>query len=550
MPNATISEEAWDIIKYLFRDTRRAIMKDSGVISALHFLTTEESVSTNAVPHIPPEIPPSDNRLDALNEHIKKYFPVHDVSSQGTWCSPDSMLPAVVERDEPLLIHGRIVAALNSPQTERNYRRLVFLVTVIIIHHLGHSIVAAFNPDHHGLCEDIDDFPYHACHFARERNDRSILIPDPGFIAEEAIFGGIIGVVFKEEREGGYPPRLLHADFSHIAHFIIRCRDNRTYQIRTSLHLLIEIHDSRCSPTLASEEIDSRVENMDLRPFDISHLQRVRGLRRIPERTCAFFNGDHIPVEFPGEGGEIPRRRSGVSRTPTPSDSYESRNGSPRSSQRRSRHEGRERGGPPQRVREQVPIEPRGSHVPIDSHERQESQETYTTDTTATTSTTSMGLPRDGEQTPRDSLELEREYRQSRGFDDWTDLEQHREEIPGALPSHYEGDPGAFHREPPPDEFPPNAFHDAPHNGFQDAPHDGLHASSHDEYPEQQFGFPSEEFSQRRVEFAPDPVHERPPEENAEPFPDPTEEVTVPPVIPQPTPSTRGKGKKLKRRGG
>ncbi|KAK7688483.1 hypothetical protein QCA50_008021 [Cerrena zonata] len=483
MPNAMVSEEAWNLVKYLFKDTRHALLNTPNVLPALHFLTTEECLSLDSAPHIPHEIPPSDNRLEDLSKFIKTSFPAYDVSPQGSWCSYDFPLPRI-EPDFSLDIHGRLVSALNSPQTVRNYSRLQFLVIVVIIHRLGHLIATNFNGDYDGQSKTIREFPFHGCRFKHEPGDKSKTVSEPGFLAEEALFGGIIGVVFKEERANGYPPRLLQADFTLISHLVLHCRDGSTYQI-------------------PPEEIEARVDKMDLRPFDISRLQTTRA-RRIAERTCAFFNGDHIPVDFPGEGGDIPGRNI---RSRTPSDSSDSqdegpgpsRRGSGRSERDTRREEERrdprdyeqreyeqrdyERRDREPRDREPIGHEsreyesrghdPRDIHHPT-THERQESQQSSTTDTTATTSTTSMGRPRSGSQTPRDSIELEREHRGSRGLEGWTDLgePEHRELFSDTA---HEGAPspdaGAFHDQPlHHDELHPDAFQEAPQDGFYEAP--------------------------------------------------------------------------------
>ena len=229
MPNATVSEGTWDIIKYLFKDTRRPILDNPEVLAALQILMSEEILSFNyQVSHPPPPISSSDNRLV---DFIRRYFPLYDVSTLGSWCSMESE-PREVDHNIPLELHGRIVAALQAPQTENNYTRLKFLVMVIIVHYLGHLIAASFHGEYGYSSFPSKKFPYHVCPFSHDRKGKPKDVPDPGFIAEEAIFGGTVGVVFKDERNDGYAPFLLQADFTNISHFVVQRRDGRVYQIR------------------------------------------------------------------------------------------------------------------------------------------------------------------------------------------------------------------------------------------------------------------------------------------------------------------------------
>ena len=308
----------------------------------------------------------------------------------------------------------------------------------------------------------------------------------------------------------------------------------------------------------------------ELRVLDPTRLKvaspRPRGFS---ERTCAFLNGDHIPVEFPGDGGELPRRRRRDS-----SDSYDSRRSnrgpSPRQSANIDRRSSR---------REPDRHEYKEEHAPGPSHRReetQETQETSATDTAATLSTEDTEPPRGGSHTPQQEFAHEGEMhheRHTRDLDGWSDLGKHREDIPGSFHERhaadfdddlYAGLPHEQVHEPPP-----------PHDGHADAPsHDGLPDPGPSPY-DQEFpdelppdAPPPDEVRKPRVEFAPtvsvshvsvhepefefDPQHEPASEPllQGDAFPDPEEEITVPAVddIPKPPPPTKSKGRKLKKR--
>lgn len=57
---------------------------------------------------------------------------------------------------------------------------------------------------------------------------------EPGFFVEEGIFGGIIGVVFQDERETGVSPRVLEADYTNIDYLFVHKADGNTYRLGES----------------------------------------------------------------------------------------------------------------------------------------------------------------------------------------------------------------------------------------------------------------------------------------------------------------------------
>lgn len=126
-----------------------------------------------------------------------------------------------------LEIHGRLAAALVSPQSDSNVSRLRFVIIVIILHYLGHAVVNRFQGYTDPLPVEIDQFPYHKCTYLRHNRD----VPEPGFFVEEALFGGIIGIVFREDAPREYPPRFLHSDLTRISYLFLHCRDGSTYRL-------------------------------------------------------------------------------------------------------------------------------------------------------------------------------------------------------------------------------------------------------------------------------------------------------------------------------
>jgi len=129
-------------------------------------------------------------------------------------------------------IHGRLAAALSKPQKPRNLSQLRFIVIVIILHQLAHAVTVRF---HMGTQSAEDDtFPY----YVSWRIPPFVRLPEQGFTVEEALFGGIVGVVFEDELDGS-PPLFFCSDFTKISHLFLHCRNGMTYRLGVQSSLLI-----------------------------------------------------------------------------------------------------------------------------------------------------------------------------------------------------------------------------------------------------------------------------------------------------------------------
>ncbi|CAL1698055.1 unnamed protein product [Somion occarium] len=178
-------------------------------------------------------------------------------------------------RDNVIRLHTRVAEALCHCQaSNQDNPTLRFLIVVIILHGLGHTVGCRFfsilEADEHL------EFPYwHSKTLITERS-----FPEYGFLVEEALFGGIIGIVFREEdSEDGEPPPPIHADFNAIDYLFMHCRDGLTY---------------RLDPT----DMENKLAAGDFTPFDRRCLQAVTAPKWIPDRTCATLNGDHLPMDI------------------------------------------------------------------------------------------------------------------------------------------------------------------------------------------------------------------------------------------------------------
>jgi len=133
-----------------------------------------------------------------------------------------------------IVIHGRIAEALamevqqldNSPTHRRHQELLRFLITVNIIHDFAHIARSFFNGIHLAAHTD-EGYPY-----AREysNTDYFLRLPEAGYMAEQAFFGGIVGVVFQDEIEGERPP-FFEIRYDRILYFFLQCADGRAYRL-------------------------------------------------------------------------------------------------------------------------------------------------------------------------------------------------------------------------------------------------------------------------------------------------------------------------------
>jgi hypothetical protein len=102
----------------------------------------------------------------------------------------------------------------------------VLLVTVNIIHDFAHKARSFFNGIHLATC-NVEGYPYasecsHLDYFFR--------LPEAGYMAERALFGGIVGVVFQDEIEGERPP-FFDIRYDKISYFYLQCAEDSAYRL-------------------------------------------------------------------------------------------------------------------------------------------------------------------------------------------------------------------------------------------------------------------------------------------------------------------------------
>ena len=210
----------------LFQGVRQALLLTqpptlTAFLPIFHGLTVSEYFVADK-PH-PLAIQDPDLELSTLLAFFRDEFPQPSLSSPGLWAAA----PKGPMRDlTTIAIHGRLAAALSQPQSPRNLCQLRFLVIVIILHQLGHAIATRFQKG--TISMEDNAFPFYvSC-----RAPPVMRFPEQGFLVEEALFGGIVGVVFEDELDSLLPP-FFQSDFTKISHLFLHCRDGRTYRLGT-----------------------------------------------------------------------------------------------------------------------------------------------------------------------------------------------------------------------------------------------------------------------------------------------------------------------------
>ncbi|CAL1698044.1 unnamed protein product [Somion occarium] len=196
------------------------------------------------------------HELGAIRGFIEQNFPSLTVSSPDKTCG--HCKPCMEDKSH-IELHGRLMDALAATRDTETLTNLSFVLVVIIIHSLAHAFTGG-NP----MPMSKDGFPFYKSHYLLLNKS----IAEPGFFAEEGIFGGIIGIVFKDQ-ENGMPPKFLEADFTRIAYLFILDRTGAAYRLDTG-------------------ELAEQLRRNRFGRFKNS--LRVEVPRKITERTCAAFN--------------------------------------------------------------------------------------------------------------------------------------------------------------------------------------------------------------------------------------------------------------------
>ncbi|CAL1710477.1 unnamed protein product [Somion occarium] len=253
-------------IQPIFNGVQESLLATPSLLSVFVPLSRDEN------PQSSNSAPASELDISRISSYIQHIFPNPSVSGMGKWCY-DCNTP--MKDPTTMEIHGRTVAALSEPQTDDNRALLRFIVVVQILHQLGHAICHHFN-DLTTVIKLLPTFPvYVSNNFTKPYSHM-----EHGFWIEEALFGGIVGVMFDEHLDW-LPPAFLSSDFTHISFLFLWCRDGRTYKL----------------------DVKERLESFRFIPFDVSKLEVVP-IQHINSRTCAMLLGDHFFMSNPGPGAD------------------------------------------------------------------------------------------------------------------------------------------------------------------------------------------------------------------------------------------------------
>lgn len=178
--------------------------------------------------------PPTESESQTLHEFLLD-FPRIQITSDRYVATIDDFS---VLSSSTIRIHGRIVDALNlaraddSQDPQRPDLHAVFavrfLIIVNILHELGHAVRTRSSTFLTNSNLDSSNPPYYVdLGLGDDDEDR---LHEAGFLAEQAMFGGIICMVFKNETNGERPP-FFDLDFNQVDHFFLLCRNEQAYHL-------------------------------------------------------------------------------------------------------------------------------------------------------------------------------------------------------------------------------------------------------------------------------------------------------------------------------
>lgn len=206
----------------LLQRLKNSILADARVLATFeHFAAVPDRISktTWALPESvvtrTPLHPPA-----SVSAYFEDHFPSSNVSPERyVATSDDDINPA-----SGLLIHHAIHTAFSERSTDL---LLQFLVVVIMVHDIGHTLRGSF----WGFPTEVEareEFPYY-----RETSTSGWFYRETGLDVEIALFGGILGAVFEDEPDDVFP--FFELDFNRIAHFCLTSPGQLTYKIGKSM---------------------------------------------------------------------------------------------------------------------------------------------------------------------------------------------------------------------------------------------------------------------------------------------------------------------------
>ena len=111
-------------------------------------------------------------------------------------------------------------------QPKKSHDLLHFLIVVCIVHEFAH-VARSFLHETELVTIEIEDHP-HAVELGNSLF--ALRFPEAGFQAEQALFGGTIGVVFEDEIDGERQAFFM-IKYDRISHFFLQGADGKTYRL-------------------------------------------------------------------------------------------------------------------------------------------------------------------------------------------------------------------------------------------------------------------------------------------------------------------------------
>lgn len=191
----------------------------------------------------PPEVYETMAKRGLLESFLKGTFPRPRVFDPRLF--PDSSTKTTSEiHREFIFVNKHLMSvfkktdsekAKSSPKDLEQDTFKTFITLVVILHNLGHALSSHYSGP--GITAHVASFPYHIK--TRSDDDRKssmVFFAEPGFLVEQAFFGGIIGVAWEHDfDQSARKPQLWTNQIKSLS---MHCRGGSTYALGSLL-----IHD-------------------------------------------------------------------------------------------------------------------------------------------------------------------------------------------------------------------------------------------------------------------------------------------------------------------
>jgi hypothetical protein len=228
------------LLEPLFEDVRQGILHNP--LLCERFVPIIHGKAKNLPPSLL-DLGLSDNAiLQKLRHFVINSFPEPRISAKKHIPSPYGTVGKYIDRFS-IVIHGRIAEALAAEavqdRSEKSRNMLRFLIIVNIIHELAHILRSVFHESHLWTV-NMYRYPYS---FELGIGQPASTIPEAGLMAEQSVFGGIVGVVFEDEIGGERPP-FFEIGYDRISYFYLQCGDGRAYRLGEFCQYIRSAHEN------------------------------------------------------------------------------------------------------------------------------------------------------------------------------------------------------------------------------------------------------------------------------------------------------------------